>query len=144
MTESSAEARALRVFDAINSGDLSCLDELVTADFVDHGSPFPLPPGPEGYRQILTFVTQVLRIRYDIEDVFSTENRVVLRAVAHGVGVDAIHGLGAESRTYAMTTAHIYRTAGGLLAEHWGVRDEYGARIQLGTITAPGVTALSR
>lgn len=47
------------VFDAINSGDLSCLPECVTDDFVDHGSPFPLP-GPGGYAQILGFVHGVL------------------------------------------------------------------------------------
>jgi ketosteroid isomerase-like protein len=144
MSPNPAQAAALRVFDAINSGDLDCLDELVTDDFVDHGSPFPLPPGPTGYRQILTFVTQVLRVRYEIQDVFSTVDRVVLRAVAHGVGVDAVHGPGAAGGTYSMTTAHIYRTEGDRLAEHWGVRDEYGARIQLGTMTAPDPAALSR
>lgn len=144
MSPNAAQVAALRVFDAINSGDLDCLDELVTDDFVDHGSPFPLPPGPAGYRQILTFVTEVLRIRYDVEDVFSTEDRVVVRAVAHGVGVDAVHGSGAEGGTYSMTTAHIYRSEGSRLAEHWGVRDEYGARIQLGTLTAPDPAALSR
>ncbi len=144
MSPNPAQAAALRVFDAINSGDLGSLDEMVTDDFVDHGSPFPLPPGPDGYRQILTFVTQVLRVRYDVQDVFSTEDRVVLRAVAHGVGVDAVHGLGAEGGTYSMATVHIYRTEGDRLAEHWGVRDEYAARIQLGTITAPDPAALNR
>jgi predicted SnoaL-like aldol condensation-catalyzing enzyme len=133
VSQNPAQAAALRVFDAINSHDLDCLGELVTDDFVDHGSPFPLPPGPDGYRQVLTF-----------EDVFSTEDRVVLRAVAHGVGVDAVHGAGAEGGSYSMTTAHIYRTEGDRLAEHWGVRDEYGARVQLGTITAPDPAALSR
>lgn len=132
-----ALTRALAVFDAINSGDLSCLDDAVTADFVDHGSPIPLPPGPEGYRQILTVVHDVLQIRYTIEDSFATDDRVVIRAVAHGVGVDAIHGPGAAGKTYAMPTVHIYRVEGGRLAEHWGVRDEYGARIQLGTAMAP-------
>ena len=144
MTQNPAQNAALRVFDAINSGDLDVLDDLVTADFVDHGSPFPLPPGPEGYRQVLTFVTRVLQIQYDVEDVFSTDDRVVIRAVAHGVGVDAVHGPGADGGTYAMATAHIYRTEGDLLAEHWGVRDEYGARVQLGTVPAPDATAPSR
>jgi predicted SnoaL-like aldol condensation-catalyzing enzyme len=142
--KAAAQAAALRVFDAINSRDLGCLDEVVTADFVDHGSPFPLPPGPEGYRQILTFVTQVLRVRYDVEDVFSTEDRVVARAIAHGVGVDAVHGPGAEGGTYAMDTIHIFRAEGDRLAEHWGVRDEYGARVQLGTALPPDTAALSR
>ena len=125
------------VFDAINSRDLSCLDDVVTADFVDHGSPFPLPPGPEGYRQILTFVTQVLQIQYTLEDVFATDERVVVRATARGVGVDDIHGPGSGGRPYEMATAHIYRTEGDRLADHWGVRDELGARIQLGTVPVP-------
>jgi len=51
---------ARAVFDAINTKDLARIPELVTDDFVDHGSPFPLPPGPDGYTQILTFVTRVL------------------------------------------------------------------------------------
>ncbi|GAA3522908.1 ester cyclase [Aeromicrobium panaciterrae] len=132
-----ALSRARAVFDAINSGDFSCLEDAVTSDFVDHGSPIPLPPGPEGYRQILTVVHDVLGIRYAIEDAFATDDRVVIRALARGVGIDAVHGPGAAGKTYAMTTAHIYRVEGGRLAEHWGVRDELGARVQLGTLRAP-------
>ena len=132
-----AQTAAMAVFDAINSGDLSCIDDVVTADFVDHGSPFPLPPGPEGYHQILTFVTQVLQIRYTVEDVFSTDDRVVVRATARGVGVDDVHGAGSAGRPYEMATVHIYRTEGDRLAEHWGVRDELGARMQLGTVPEP-------
>lgn len=128
---------ALAVFEAINSRDLSCLERCVTADFVDHGSPIPIPAGPEGYRQILTFVTQVLRIRYQLEDVFSTDERVVVRATAEGVGVDSVHGPGAEGRPYRMATLHVYRTEGDRLAEHWGVRDELGARQQLGVLPVP-------
>jgi predicted ester cyclase len=130
------------VFEAINSGQFDVLDDLVTDDFVDHGSPFPIPPGPAGYRQILTFVHGVLGIRYTIEDLFATDDRVVVRAIAHGVGVDQVHGPGATGRTYDMPTAHIYRTVGSRLAEHWGIRDEFGARIQLGTIAAPDPTAI--
>lgn len=134
-----AERAARAVFDAINSADLSCLDDVVTADFVDHGSPIPLPPGPEGYRQILTFVTQVLKMHYDIDELFSTDDRIVIRATGHGVGVEHIHGPGSAGRPFTMTTVHIYRTEGDRLAEHWGVRDELGVRIQLGTIPAPTI-----
>ena len=125
---------ALAVFDAINSGDLSRLDDYVTDDFVDHGAPFPIPPGPDGYREILTFVTQVLKIRYTLEDVIETGDRIVLRATARGEGVPQVHGPAANGRTYAMTTAHIYRTEGDRLAEHWGVRDEVGAMVQMGVL----------
>ncbi len=128
---------ARAVFDAINSKDLSCLDDAVTADFVDHGSPFPLPPGPDGYRQILTFVTRVLSVRYEVMDEFATEDRIVIRAVAHGVAVAPVHGAEFAGRPYAMPTVHIYRTEGDRLAEHWGVRDELGVLQQIGALPAP-------
>ena len=63
---------ALGVLDAINGRDLERIRDLVTDDFVDHGSPVPLPPGPDGYIAILTFVTEVLQIRYTIEDVVAS------------------------------------------------------------------------
>ena len=125
---------AQRVFDAINSGDLSCLPECVTADFVDHGSPMPIPPGPEGYAQILGFVTQVLKIHYEMKDLIATDDRIVVRAVASGVGTPQFHGPAAAGRDYQMDTIHIYRTEGDRLAEHWGVRDELGAMRRMGVM----------
>ena len=136
-SSNAASSAARRVFDAINSGDLSCLPECVTPDFVDHGSPFPLPPGPEGYAQILGFVHGVLRIRYDLLDTIETDDRIVIRALAHGIGATAFHGPAAEGKPYSMQTIHVYRTEGDRLAEHWGVRDELGALIQMGVVPAP-------
>ncbi len=135
--DNAALPAARAVFEAINSKDLSCLDTAVTADFVDHGSPFPLPPGPEGYRQILTYVTRVLAIRYEMMDEFWTEDRIVIRALAHGTAVAPVHGEEFAGRPYTMPTIHIYRTEGDRLAEHWGVRDELGVLQQIGVLPAP-------
>ena len=132
-----ATPAALAVFEAINTADLSRLQEFVTPTFVDHGSPFPIPPGPEGYRQILTFVTGVLKIRYTLEDLIETDDRIVLRATARGEGVPNVHGPAAAGRSYTMTTVHVYRTEGDRLAEHWGVRDEVGAMVQMGVLPPP-------
>ncbi|HYI59794.1 MAG TPA: ester cyclase [Microlunatus sp.] len=137
ITTNAALPAARAVFEAINSKDLSCLADAVTHDFVDHGSPFPLPPGPEGYRQILTFVTQVLSIRYDVLDEFATEDRIVVRARAHGIAVAPVHGEAFAGRPYAMDTLHVYRTQGDRLAEHWGVRDELGVLQQIGALPEP-------
>jgi predicted ester cyclase len=128
---------ARTVFRAINSRDLGSLDDAVTDDFVDHGSPFPLPPGPAGYRQILTYVTQVLQIRYEVLDEIVTSDRIVFRAVAHGVAVDAVHGQGTAGQPFEMATIHIYRTEGDRLAEHWAVRDELGVLMQLNVRELP-------
>ena len=131
------------VFAAINSGDLTAIPGCVTDDFVDHGSPFPIPAGPEGYLRILTWVTGVLKLQYEIVDTIMTEDRIVFRAVASGPGVAEVHGPAAVGGSYAMSTIHIYRTEGDRLAEHWGVRDEVGAGIQLGVIPTPDPAALA-
>lgn len=128
---------AMRVFEAINSGDLSCLADCVTSDFVDHGSPFPLPPGPEGYATVLGFVHHGLQIRYTLEESFATDDRIVIRARAHGVGLADFHGPAAAGLPYDMQTMHVYRTEGDRLAEHWGVRDELGALVRMGVMPAP-------
>ncbi|HEY7174161.1 MAG TPA: ester cyclase [Micromonosporaceae bacterium] len=130
---------ALAVFDAINSKALRCLDDAVTADFVDHGSPVPLPAGPEGYRRILTFVTRTLSITYELQDVFCTDDRIVARALAHGTAVAQVHGPQFAGRRYTMPTVHIFRTEGDRLAEHWGVRDELGVLFQIGALAPPSL-----
>jgi predicted ester cyclase len=139
LSPNAALPAAHAVFDAINSKDLSCLDDTVTEDFVDHGSPFPIPPGPEGYRQILTFVTQVLSIRYEVLDEFATSDRIVVRARAHGTAVPPVHGEAFAGRPYVMDTLHVYRTEGDRLAEHWGVRDELGVLQQIGALPKPAM-----
>lgn len=137
------EAAARAVFAAINSGDLGVLDDVVTADFVDHGSPLPIEPGPAGYREILAFVHGVLRYRYEIKEIFSTDDRVVVRAEATAVGVTPLHGPEAAGKTYRITTLHVYRTEGDRLAEHWGVRDDLSAFMQLGIIAPPDPAAFA-
>lgn len=137
MSDNAALPAAHRLFEAINSGDLSVLPELVTDDFVDHGSPVPVAPGPAGYAQILGFVTRVLDVRYEIRDLICTEDRIVIRAVAHGTAVSSVHGAAVAGRRYTMDTLHVYRTEGDRLAEHWGVRDELGVLIEIGALPAP-------
>lgn len=141
-TSNPARPAAHRVFAAINARDLSAIDEAVTADFVDHGSPVPLPPGPAGYRQVLSFVTTVLDVSYEILDEVVTEDRIVFRALGRGRGVAEVHGPAAAGKAYAMETVHIYRTEGDRLAEHWGVRDELSALVQLGVVPPPSLPAL--
>ncbi len=51
------------------AGELERIRDLVTDDFVDQGSPVQVPPGADGYIEILTFVTQVLQVRTEVHDV---------------------------------------------------------------------------
>jgi predicted ester cyclase len=133
------EQLARAVLDALNDRDLERIRDLVTDDFVDHGSPVPLPPGPDGYIAILTFVSEVLQIRYELEDVVASGDTVALRATAHGVNAIAPQGIEPTMRPYAMKTAHFFRSRDGRLCEHWGIRDELGVLFQVGALTPPAL-----
>jgi predicted ester cyclase len=138
-----AQALAAEVFDAMNTGQLEKIRDLVTDDFVDHGSPVPLPPGPDGYIAILTFVTTVLQVRYEVHDVVACDDTVAIRATAHGVNVASPQGIEATGKPFAMKTAHFFRSRDGRLCEHWGVRDELDVLYQVGAL-APPALALAR
>jgi predicted ester cyclase len=133
----STQALAAKVFDAMNTGQLEKIRDVVTDDFVDHGSPVPVPPGPDGYIGILTFVTTVLQIRYEVHDVISDGDMVAIRATAHGVNAVTPQGIQPTGRPFAMKTAHFFRARDGRLCEHWGVRDELDVLYQVGALAPP-------
>jgi predicted ester cyclase len=134
-----AERLARATLDALNERDLERIRDLVTDDFVDHGSPVKMPPGPDGYIAILTFVTEVLQIRYEIEDVVASGDMVAVRAVAHGINAVAPQGIEPTMRPYAMKAAHFFKARGDRLCQHWGIRDELDVLFQVGALTPPAV-----
>jgi predicted ester cyclase len=139
----STEALVAELMDALNAGQLEKIRDFVSDDFVDHGSPVPLPPGPDGYIAILTFVTNVLQVRYEVHDIVSAGDMVAIRATAHGVNKVSPRGIEPTGRPYAMKAAHFFRSRDGRLSEHWGIRDELDVLYQVGALTPPDVALAS-
>ena len=136
-----AERAALAVLEVIETGDHERVRDLVTSDFVDHGAPPGLPPGPDGYIGVLRFLTKALQLRYEVHDVVADGDRVAIRATAYGVHNTDHLGVPATGKPYAMPTMHLYRAEGDRLAEHWGVRDEHSVLVQVGALPAPQMPA---
>ena len=134
-----AERAALAVFDLFQTRDHERLRDLLTPDFVDHGAPPRLPPGPDGYIAVLRFLTDVLQLRYELHDVVAAGDKVAIRATAYGVHNMDHLGVPATGKPYAMPTMHLYRAEGDRLAEHWGVRDEHAVLVQVGALPAPAL-----
>lgn len=132
------------LIDAMNTRQLERIRDLVSDDFIDHGSPIPLPPGPDGYIAILTFVTTVLQVRYEVHDVIGDGDMVAIRATGHGVNAVAPQGIEPTGRPFAMKTGHFFRARDGRLCEHWGVRDELDALYQVGVLTPPEIAMPER
>ena len=132
-----AEKLARGVLDAMNARDFEAIGPLVAEEFVDHGAPPWAPKGRAGYIQILAYVTQALRISYEVHDVVAAGDKVAIRATAHGVNLVDTLGFAPTGKQYAMQTMHLYRESGGVLVEHWGVRDEIGVLWQVGALPPP-------
>jgi predicted ester cyclase len=136
------EKLAREVIAAFHADDIARIGSLVTEDFVDHGAPPWAPQGRAGYLQIMGFLKNVLNIRYEIHQVVADGDLVAARATVHGVHNTGHLGFPATGRPYAMPTMLLYRAEGGLLAEHWGVRDELSVLWQVGALPAPEPVAL--
>jgi predicted ester cyclase len=136
------EKLAREVIEAFHADDLARIGTLVTDDFVDHGAPPWAPQGRAGYLQIMAFLKNVLQLRYEVHQVVADGDLVAVRATVHGVHNTGHLGFPATGKPYAMPTMHMYRAEGGLLAEHWGVRDELSVLWQVGALPVPEPVAL--
>jgi predicted ester cyclase len=133
-----AEHAARRIETVLAASDFPGLLDLLTPGFVDHSAPPGTPPGPEGYVQLMRFLTETLGITYQLDDVVSAGDQVALRATAHGVHNADAFGFPATGRPFAMSTMHWYRAEGDRLAEHWGVVDQLGMLAQVGALPTGG------
>jgi predicted ester cyclase len=141
-TVNPTEKLAREVLDAFHHGQIERIGDLVTEDFVDHGAPPWAPPGRAAYVRIMRWLKDTLRVRYEIHEVVANGDYVAVRATVHGEHNATYTGFQPTGKPYAMSTMHMYRSEGGLLAEHWGVRDELGVLWQVGALPAPEPVAL--
>jgi predicted ester cyclase len=137
-----AEKLARQVIEAFHADDIERIGTLVTDDFVDHGAPPWAPQGQAGYLAIMRFLKDHLQIRYELHEVVADGDFVAARATVHGVHNTGHLGFPATGKPYAMSTMHMYRAEGELLAEHWGVRDELSVLWQVGALPTPQPMAL--
>src|ERR1700744_3750015 len=121
-----AEHAARRIETVLAASDYQGLLDLLPPGFVDHSAPPGTPPGPEGYVQLMRFLTETMGITYRLDDVGSAGDQGGLRATAHRVRKADASGLPPPGRPFAMSTMHWYRAENDRLAEHWGVVDQLG------------------
>jgi steroid delta-isomerase-like uncharacterized protein len=128
--------------EVINRGNLSVIDELSGANFVDHQAPPGVPPGIEGVKAFITmFRAAFPDLHYTLEDSIAEGDRVVQRATAHGTMKGDFAGMPASGKSATWSEIHITRYDNGKAAEHWAVVDQMGMLAQLGFAQAPGQPA---
>ena len=124
----------LKFYDSWNRGEID-FDELVDEDIVNHQPDVEPERGRDPFREAIAGVmAAVPDSRWDVSDVLADGDRVAIRISWSGTY------LGAQFRgwkipapaKFVVEHMHIYRVAGGRLAEHWVVRDDLAMLRQLG------------
>jgi steroid delta-isomerase-like uncharacterized protein len=121
------------VFAAVNQGDETAFDDLLTENVIDHN---PIPgqgPGVAGFKQWMRYVRAAFPdVHVTVEDTISQGDRVAGRVTWQGTHGGMFAGVGASGKPVQFTAIHIVRFENGRAAEWWGVADLLGALQQIG------------
>jgi steroid delta-isomerase-like uncharacterized protein len=116
--------------------NLSALDELYSADFVDR-SGMTDPPNLESARRFFgSMFAAFPDMRFTIRQQIAEGDKVVAHKTFHGTHLGPFMGIPATGKTVTIDVMDIYTVTGGRITEHWTVGDMLGMLQQLGV--APG------
>lgn len=120
-----------------NKGNVSVVDDVVAADFVDHDTPGKAP-GREGLKQfIIPFRDAFSDIQSTVEDLIGEGDKITWRWTFRGTHSGPVMGIPATGKVITLTGITIDRIAGGQIVERWNQMDAMGMLQQLGVIPAP-------
>ena len=130
-----------RFYEEIDAGNLEAMDELVSADFVDHDPPpIPgLPPGVTGLKKAFEIFWHATPGTHEILDQVAEDDLVVTRIRASGRFADDLGDILATGRELDVTATSVYRVRDGHITEHWGETDSLTLMQQLGVVPSPPV-----
>lgn len=117
--------KLVRRYYELIAGDLTGIEDLVTADFVDHHFPPDMPPGPAGVRQFFTkFIpTFFSDLRIEIEYLLAEGDRVDCHFVAHFKHTGEFAGIAPKGNPLRIPAISTFRIVGNQLAEAWEIYD---------------------
>lgn len=136
-----------RLFDEIfNQGHYQVADQIVAERYVEHA----VPPfgreepgevdGPAHAREVVEWLrAQFSDMRMTIEEILAEGEMVVARVRSEGTNDGKLGGFAPPTgRRFSAEQTHWYRVVDGKLCEHWGVRDDLSAMLQLGALQPAG------
>jgi steroid delta-isomerase-like uncharacterized protein len=137
------KAIARKVYDAFNSGDLDSLDDIISADSVDHDpqNPFGNVHGPDGAKQAISmYRTAFPDLNIKVEDQIAEGDLVVTRWTSTGTHEGDMPGFPATHNKVTVTGIGMDRIENGKIVEGWNNWDTLGMMQQLGAVPAGAAT----
>ena len=136
MTEQNKVVTA-RATELWNTGDLSLVNSIHTADFVNHDPSRPDVIDLDSYKRFIAEVrTSMPDYQVSAQDTIAEGDRVVTRWSGSGTHQGEYAGIPPTGQQATMDGVTIYRFEGGKIAEAWWVYDSLGMMQQLGIIPA--------
>ena len=128
-----------RWFAEIDQGNLDAIEELVSADYVDHNPPFPgLPPGREGISQANLLLRSAFSdVVHTLEEQLAEGDKVMTRLTVRGTFTGEFLGYPPNGQVVAIGGITVHRIANGQLVEHWAQADMAGFMAQVGAAPDP-------
>jgi steroid delta-isomerase-like uncharacterized protein len=129
------EAVVRRFYEQMNNerkNDLA--SELFTTDHVLHDPQVPAAPGPQGMAEVVSVYQEGVKGHWNIEEIFSSGDRVVVRWTGSGTHVGEVNGIPPTGKSVSVDAISIHRMQNGKIAESWEVWDTLGFLQQLGAV----------
>ena len=123
-----------RFYDAYNQKHEPILNEIIADDYVDYGHQ---PPGrglPGAKSDLQDIARGFEDARFDIDEMFGADDRVVVRWTVHGTHTGPFAGLQPTQKKVAVSGISLYRVRDGKITETRNQADLLALFTQLGTI----------
>ena len=124
--------------DVWGRGDEAALEELLAADFIDHGALPGQSPDREGHKQILAaFLSAFPDLNVTTEDIIAEGDKVVSRWTARGTHQGEPMGIAPSGNEVTFTGIDVLRISEGKVVERWAEGNDLEVMQQIGAIPPP-------
>ena len=122
--------------EAVNTGNLDALTDLVAVDSVDHDPAPGQVPGPRGYQEMFAELrTAFPDLHIEVEHLTAADDDVAFAYTLTGTNSGPFQGHDATGKSIRVRGLQLSRFADGKLVERWGSSDQLGILTQLGLFT---------
>ncbi|MFI9605111.1 ester cyclase [Streptomyces sp. NPDC052043] len=120
--------------EAVVTGNLDALDEIVAPDSIDHDPAPGQAPGPDGFKTMFGELREAFPdLRVEVEHLVATDDELAFAYTITGTQLGPLRGQPATGKKVHYRGMQISRfDSDGKLVERWGSSDELGMLHQLG------------
>ncbi len=122
--------------EAVNTGNLEALNDLVSAAVVDHDPASGQGPGPQGYRDMFSELrTAFPDLHIEVDHLTADGDDVAFAYTMSGTHLGPLKGHAPTGKSVGIRGLQISRFENEQLIERWGSSDELGMMTQLGLLS---------